>query len=295
MIHIRHRKAGQEYALKVISKKLILKEKKKKFVLMEKNILCRLTHPGIVKLHFTFQDAKNLYFAMQLVPGGEFVDVIRWRQQEKEKKGVKGALSLIDTQFYMTELLEVLEFLHSHSIIHRDLKPENMLLDAAGHIIVNDFGTAKDEKADAKCTTFCGTAFYVSPEVLNSASASIGADLWAFACIIFQAITGGFCFQGANEFLTFELISNHPETRAFEYPEYFPDVARDLVESLLKQKPEDRLGCGGPESDNGYDRLKAHPFFKEFGFADIRTVKPPPFPPIKELPEPAYDRLDQVG
>ena len=294
VIHIRHRKNAKDFALKVISKKLIIKEKKKKFVIMEKNILCRLSHPGIVKLHFTFQDKKNLYFGMNLIPGGEFVDLIRWKQEQNVTNNIPGACSLKDTQFYMTELLQVLEYLHSQGIIHRDLKPENMLLTADGHIVVNDFGTAKDEKMSTKCTTFCGTAFYVSPEVLNSSPASAGADLWAFGCIAYQALTGKICFQGANEFLTFELISNHPATRAFEFPSYVPAVARDLIDSLLKQKPEERLGCGASGSGNDYGKLKAHPFFKEFSFDTIRETKAPEMAPTKPLPEPMFDRIEHA-
>lgn len=294
VIHLRHRKTGKDFALKVISKKLIIKERKKKFVFMEKNILCRLSHPGVVKLHFTFQDKANLYFGMNLVPGGEFIDIIRWKQEQNEKNGVQGACNIKDTQFYMTELLLVLEYLHSQGIIHRDLKPENMLLTADGHVVVNDFGTAKDEKMSAKCTTFCGTACYVSPEVLNSSPASVGADLWAFGCIVYQALTGKLCFQGGNEFLTFELISNHPATRAFEFPEYVPPVARDLIDSLLKQKPEERLGGGASGSDNDYKKLKAHAFFKEYSFDTIRETKAPAMPPIKPLPEPMFDRIEQI-
>ena len=295
VIHVRHRDTGVDYALKVLNKKLVIKERKKKFVVMEKSVLCRLSHPGIVKLYFTFQDSKNLYFGMNLIPGGEFGEHIRWKQEQNAKSGVTGACSIKDTQFYMTELLLVLEYLHSNGIVHRDLKPENMLLTADGHIVVNDFGTAKDDKINAKCTTFCGTACYVSPEVLNSSPASAGTDLWAFGCIIYQALTGKLCFQGGNEFLTFELISQHPATRAFEFPEYVPAAARDLIDSLLKQKPEERLGGGAEGSDNDYKKLKAHTFFKEFSFDTIRETKAPAMAPIKPLEEPMFDSIEQVG
>ena len=294
VIHTRNRKTGKDFALKIISKNLIIKERKKKSAMQEKNILCRLNHPGIVKLHFTFEDKTNLYFGMNLVRGGEFAGLIRWKQSQNTKKYILGACSLKETQFYMTELLLVLEYMHSHHIIHRDLKPENILLTADGHVVVNDFGTAKDEKTSAKCTTFCGTPSYVSPEVLNNKPASVGADLWAFGCIVYQALTGGFCFQGANEALTFELISNHPDTRAFEFPAYVPAVARDLIDSLLKKKPEERLGCGA-SGNADYDKLKAHPFFKEFNLDTIRDTEAPAMPPVGPLPEPVFDRIEQVG
>src|SRR5262249_45060489 len=54
------------------------------------------------------------------------------------------------------EIAEALAAVHSHGIIHRDLKPGNILLDAAGHAVLTDFGLSRFEH-DAERLTQEGT------------------------------------------------------------------------------------------------------------------------------------------
>jgi 3-phosphoinositide dependent protein kinase-1 len=50
----------KKYALKVLDKRHIIREKKVQHVSREKEILSLLNHPFFVKLYFTFQDTDNL-------------------------------------------------------------------------------------------------------------------------------------------------------------------------------------------------------------------------------------------
>lgn len=68
----------KEYAIKMLDKRHIIKEKKVKYVNIEKNTLNRLgDHPGIVKLYFTFQDDNTLYFVLDLAVNGELLGFIK--------------------------------------------------------------------------------------------------------------------------------------------------------------------------------------------------------------------------
>lgn len=68
----------KEYAIKMLDKRHIIKEKKVKYVNIEKNTLNRLgDHPGIVKLYFTFQDETTLYFVLDLAVYGELLGFIK--------------------------------------------------------------------------------------------------------------------------------------------------------------------------------------------------------------------------
>lgn len=68
----------KEYAIKVLDKWHIIKEKKVKYVDIEKNTLNRLgEHPGVVRLYYTFQDDKSLYFVLDLVAGGELLGFLK--------------------------------------------------------------------------------------------------------------------------------------------------------------------------------------------------------------------------
>ncbi|GBG65097.1 hypothetical protein CBR_g49461 [Chara braunii] len=51
---------GEKYALKVMDKQHILKERKGQYIKRERLILDQLDHPGVVKLCFTFQDEHSL-------------------------------------------------------------------------------------------------------------------------------------------------------------------------------------------------------------------------------------------
>lgn len=61
--------------------------------------------------------------------------------------------------FYASEIILALEYLHSMSIVYRDLKPENLLIDREGHMKITDFGFAK--KLKDRTWTLCGTPEYL--------------------------------------------------------------------------------------------------------------------------------------
>ena len=45
--------------------------------------------------------------------------------------------------FYTSEIVSALDYLHTQNVVYRDLKPENLLLDRDGHLKITDFGFAK--------------------------------------------------------------------------------------------------------------------------------------------------------
>ena len=51
---------GRRYAIKIMNKHLIMRNKVVEYIKNERNILDKLDDPGVARLHFTFQDADNL-------------------------------------------------------------------------------------------------------------------------------------------------------------------------------------------------------------------------------------------
>lgn len=279
------RQTGKDYAIKVLDKRHIIKEKKVKYVNIEKDTLNRLTdHPGVVRLYYTFQDERSLYFVLDLCSGGELLGVLKRMTTFDEEC----------TRFYGAQILDTIEYMHSRGVIHRDLKPENVLLDDQKHIKITDFGTAKllgpvkDSRApgsfppdttqeDERASSFVGTAEYVSPELLTDKNACKASDLWAFGCIIYQLLAGRPPFKAANEYQTFQKIV----ALDYEFPRAFPEVAKDLVERLLVLDPQRRLPI---------EHIKNHQFFEGIKWGRglwqekaprLKTYVPPPNPPIK--------------
>ena len=256
------RQTGKEYAIKVLDKRHIIKEKKVKYVNIEKDTLNRLTdHPGVVRLYYTFQDEQSLYFVLDLASSGELLGVLKQMTTFDEEC----------TRFYGAEILDTIDYMHARGVIHRDLKPENVLLDDQMHVKITDFGTAKildqptkppRENGDSgqeigspmdgadvnRAKSFVGTAEYVSPELLTDKQACKASDLWAFGCIIYQLLAGRPPFKAGNEYLTFQKIVS----LEYQFPKGFPVVAKDLVERLLVLDPARRLSI---------EHIKNHQFF----------------------------------
>ncbi|KAL9679323.1 hypothetical protein QQ045_017181 [Rhodiola kirilowii] len=273
VVRARKKDTGAIYALKIMDKKFITKENKIAYVKLERIVLDQLDHPGIVRLSFTFQDTFSLYMALESCEGGELFDQITR----------KGRLPEDDARFYAAEIVDALEYLHGMGLIHRDIKPENLLFTADGHIKIADFGSVKptqDSKitvlpnasaSDDKACTFVGTAAYVPPEVLNSSPATVGNDLWALGCTLYQMLSGTPPFKDASEWLIFQRII----ARDLKFPEYFSDKARDIIDKLLDVDPSRRPGAG----PDGYASLKSHPFFAGINWQHLRYQTPPKLAP----------------
>ncbi|KAI0803366.1 kinase-like domain-containing protein [Xylaria sp. FL0064] len=264
------RQTLKEYAIKVLEKRHIIKERKIKYVNIEKDTLNRLTdHPGIVRLYYTFQDENSLYYVLDLCSGGELLGVLK----------KTGTFDIECTRYFGAQILDAIEYMHSRGVIHRDLKPENVLLDDQLHVKITDFGTARllsdprasqappriedtgtssrgNEQDDSRAASFVGTAEYVSPELLTNKNACKASDLWAFGCIIYQMLTGRPPFKGGSEYLTFQKIVNLD----YDFPPGFPPAARDLVERLLVLDPARRLTI---------EHIKNHEFFEGQQFGKI--------------------------
>ncbi|KAG6606507.1 AGC/PDK1 protein kinase [Phytophthora cinnamomi] len=288
VFHAQMKQNRMDFAVKVMDQSFIRKENKTAFVLTERKVMSRLSHPNIVKFYCSFRDHHSLYLVMELCRGGDLFGLISKEYQQQQELGIADtACSLELTRFYVGELVNALEYMHSQHVIHRDIKPDNLLLSEDGHLKVTDFGSAKDQDGESgDVCQFCGTASYVSPEVLHDKPAARAADLWALGCLIFQMFTGRAPFVGENDYLTFQVIINHSSDE-FEFPTSVPEAAQDLVRKLLVQDPDERIGA--QQNEEGYAELKNHPFFEGIEWDDIGDQTPPYTPPELDLPEPKLD------
>ncbi|KAG0185005.1 hypothetical protein DFQ28_010127 [Apophysomyces sp. BC1034] len=125
------------YAMKVLSKREMLKRNKIKRALAEQEILTTSNHPFIVTLYHSFQSHDYLYFVMEYCMGGEFFRALQLRPGK--------CLSEEGAKFYAAEVTAALEYLHLQGHIYRDLKPEKYIapevIKGCGHTSAVDWWT----------------------------------------------------------------------------------------------------------------------------------------------------------
>lgn len=151
----------------------------------ERQILARLSHPGIAKLlDGGITPDGRLYLVMEYIDGlaiNEYCDSV--------KAGLAARLALF------LQVCDAVSYAHRHLIVHRDIKPANVLVDADGHAHLLDFGIAKPldaslDSAQAGMTQAMATPDYAAPEQLAGEPISTATDVHALGVLLFVLLAG---------------------------------------------------------------------------------------------------------
>jgi serine/threonine-protein kinase len=131
-----------------------------------------------------------------------------------------------------------LDALHRRGILHRDVKPSNVLLDDAGRAAVSDFGLARaaDSTRLTRDGQIVGTAHYLAPELIEGAPATVASDVYAFGCLLYEALTGTPPFAGRAEVeIGFAHLVEEPDDPRTRRPELPADAALAVLTALAKE------------------------------------------------------------
>jgi 3-phosphoinositide dependent protein kinase-1 len=272
--HTKNVKTGQSFALKTVEKRQVQAQQRMKSIVNERNIHASLEHEGIVRLYCAWQDDYAVYFALELVEGGDLAAQI----------SRMGTCPLSFSQFYSAELVVILEYLRLRRLVHRDLKPENLLLTLRGHLKLCDFDAAVivPDEGDGDVAGGCGqgqkmpsagTTLYLAPEVLNGTvqfRLAFALDLWALGCILYQMLVGQTPFHSSPEYVVVQRIKDGD----YSFPSGFQHkAAHSLIEALLTAEPTARPGMGV----EGLEEVRRHSFFggSAASFNELLQCRPP--------------------
>jgi serine/threonine protein kinase len=285
IVACKHKLTGEHFALKILDKKTAADLGKRQHpnvyneIAMEARVLLkRLTltpHPYIIQMYHSFQDYTCIYYLMEL----HNVNKDLWTSLRYEGNMVGTHSSQV--KIWMSQMIDALEHIHRYGIVHRDLKPENILLNEKNHVVVIDFGTAKDLiETDLNGPEFVGTPDFMSPEAITGVSsakpskelieksgnaATHATDLWALGGTMYILLTGSTPFWSPSPYLTFLRIQRGllPRLGAI-----WNDDAWDFISKLMQVDASKRLGASvpwldkdAPGSVKSYQCLHQHPYF----------------------------------
>ncbi|KAL1411014.1 serine/threonine protein kinase, AGC [Vanrija albida] len=286
---VREKKTDKLFAMKVLSKKEMIKRNKIKRALAEQEILATANHPFIVTLFHSFQSQDYLFFVLDYCMGGEFFRALQTRPGK--------CLAEEHAKFYAAEVIAALEYLHLNGYIYRDLKPENILLHQSGHIMLSDFDLSKQSGepggapatikqsttngvflvdtrsciADFRTNSFVGTEEYIAPEVIKGCGHTSAVDWWTLGILIYEMVFATTPFKGRDRNTTFSNVLksevNFPDDRPTT------TLCKSLIRKLLTKDEHKRLG-----SSSGASEVKQHKWFQNVSWGLLRHMTPPIIP-----------------
>lgn len=210
----------------------------------EAKVLCQILHPNILRVYrFGIDDNGVPFLVMEYVQGESLKNLIVRSGPLNYQLCIKIAI----------KLAEALSYAHENGIIHRDLKPENILVNMDQPELVLkliDFGLCKpDERINStqqRTLTgtghLIGTALYMAPEQVMGQQVDERSDIYSFACVLFEMLTGKPAFgelstgevllKRVNEPLP-EILRMNPESR-------LPPQLDALIQSCSEKNPAKR-------------------------------------------------------
>ncbi|XP_039597279.1 ribosomal protein S6 kinase alpha-5 isoform X1 [Polypterus senegalus] len=232
-----HKKTSQEYAVKIISRRMEVQTQKEIAALK----LCD-GHPNIVKLYEIYHDQLHTFMVLELLKGGELLERIRKKKLFSETEASR----------IMRKLVSAVSHMHDVGVVHRDLKPENLLFtddSDNSEIKIIDFGFARLKPPDNQpLKTPCFTLHYAAPEILKYDGYDESCDLWSLGVILYTMLSGQVPFQCEEKMLTHasaEEIMKKIKQGDFSFEgEAWKSVsqqAKNLIQELLIVDPVKRI------------------------------------------------------
>lgn len=162
-------------------------------------------HDQIPRLLAYFEEDNEFFLVQEFIEGHTLTEELLPGQRWEESRVIE----------LLTEVLNILEFVHSRGVIHRDIKPDNLIRrNSDRKIVLVDFGAVKQMHTQL-ATTYAhsntiavGTPGYMSSEQARGQPRP-NSDIYALGVIAIQALTGLAPMQMQDDQNTGEILWEH--------------------------------------------------------------------------------------
>ncbi len=181
--------------------------------------LVEIDHPHVVRVYEYVETPRRAAVVMELVDGVSLREILR----ENVRVSPEAALVVVKST------LEALAAAHGRGVAHRDVRPENLLVQADGTAKLSGFGIVTHAEEPG---VPAGSPPYMAPELWTRGEAGPLADLYAAACVLFEAVRGRAPYRGED-------LAALRDKHLVEPPplEVVPDALRGLLRHGLAKAP----------------------------------------------------------
>jgi YVTN family beta-propeller protein len=160
----------------------------------ESELAARLRSAHVIPIHDYGEIDGRLFIDMRLVDGEDMSD----------RLAARGGMDAADVVHVIGQIAGALDAAHAAGLVHRDVKPSNVLLSPGDGVngqefaYLVDFGIARAADGTGALTgsgPIVGTVDYMAPERFERGAADHRVDVYALACVTFEALTGMKPFQ----------------------------------------------------------------------------------------------------
>src|ERR1700758_4377000 len=197
----------------------------------------RLQEPHVVPIHDYGEIDGQMYMEMRLIEGTDLDSVLKRY----------GPLTPPRAVAIITQVASALDAAHAAGVMHRDVKPPNILVTRDDFAYLVDFGIASattDEKL-TQLGTAVGTWKYMAPERFSNSEVTYRADIYALACVLYEALTGAppYRADSASVLVTAPLMDPAPQASTIRSG--IPKALDGVIAKGMAKKPEDRYASAG--------------------------------------------------
>lgn len=199
----------------------------------EARAAARLQHSNIVAVYDVGEDPNvGPYLVFEYIAGSSLKSILQSR----------GPLPPSQVLSLGEQVARAIDAAHDASILHRDIKPDNVLVTEEGRAKLADFGIARlPDAALTREGQFLGTPCYAAPETLTKGEYSATSDLFSFAAMLYEFVTGTRAFPGDDAMAVAHAVVSEspvPPSRAASGVRISSEIDDVLLRALSKPASE---------------------------------------------------------
>jgi serine/threonine protein kinase len=208
----------------------------KQYAYSEIKCLASCNHPNIIQYIEDHEENDQLLIVMEFADSGDLDRQIKARAADNFRYFQEH-----EALFLFLQLCLSLDHVHSHKMLHRDIKGANVLLTSTGLIKIGDFGFSHqydDTVSGVVANTFCGTPYYLAPELWNNQRYSKKADVWSLGVLLYEILALKRPFTATNmKGLMAKVVSGDFPPLPEKYSQEFRDVVKFILVTDANQRP----------------------------------------------------------